>query len=105
MQRKEQFRLGKDLSRHASEVDSLPPFVSAAAQQRCDRNLTTPDRLIGNHFDGDWGGITPGDRTFNERALESGAGEVISKWFTEQDRVWVVSEAEKQTRVIVPSEW
>lgn len=102
MQRKEQFRLGKDLSRHASEVDGLPPFVSAAAQQRCDRNLSPPENLIRRHFDGDWGA---GDSILNERALETGAGEVISVWFEDDDRVWVVSENEKQTRVIVPSEW
>lgn len=94
-----------DLQKHASEVDSLPPFISAAAQQRCDRNLTPPENLIRRHFDGDWGGITPGDMTSNERALETGAGEVISRWFKDEDRVWVVSESKKQTRVIVPSEW
>lgn len=80
-------------------------LATPAALACCERHGISPRTLLRRHGQGDWGGLTVEDQRANEVALESG-GRLMSSYQLGQDRVWVISEADRSaTTLLLPAEY
>ena len=64
-----------------------------------------PFGYLARHASGDWGELDAHDRRENERSLEHG-WRVLSSYPVGQDRVWVITEADRSiTTILLPDEY
>ena len=64
-----------------------------------------PLRLLSRHALGDWGELDPHDRRENRRSIRNG-WRVLSSYPIGQDRVWVITEADRSiTTILLPDEY
>jgi hypothetical protein len=64
-----------------------------------------PFGYLARHASGDWGELDAHDRRQNERSLEHG-WRVLSSYPVGQDRVWVITEADRSvTTILLPDEY
>ncbi|WP_348637068.1 hypothetical protein [Methylomonas sp. UP202] len=71
-----------------------------------EETLLDPGHLLSRHACGDWGDLCAEDRALNDAALEQG-GRLMSVYrISEQDTVWVITEADHSvTTVLLPDEY
>jgi hypothetical protein len=69
---------------------------------------TTDDysALLDRHQAGDWGEIEPEDRGVNEEALKEGARIFSVYRFSDGEKVWIITEADRSsTCILLPEEY
>ena len=72
------------------------------------RAVSQPDiaALLRRHAVGDWGDVTPGDRTANDDALRSGEGLLSVYQSAIGTTFWVLTEADRSaTTVLLPDDY
>jgi hypothetical protein len=66
----------------------------------------TESNLIERHTTGDFGELSDADRESNWQALENGDGRVFSSYRVGDEKVWVITEADRSsTTLLLPSEY
>jgi hypothetical protein len=71
-----------------------------------DRANRTPIEFLSRHLRGDWGDLCPEDKTENELSLKHGFRLMSSYRVTENENVWVITEADRAiTTLLLPSEY
>lgn len=69
-------------------------------------NGLTPMQLLLRHSTGDWSEMDKQDQEANSLAIKSGARLFASYDVTEQDRVWIITEADRSsTTILLPSDY
>jgi hypothetical protein len=65
-----------------------------------------PARLLERHASGDWGEVPPEDARENERSLKYGF-RILSSYPVGDDgeRVWIITEADRSSTCLLPSEY
>ncbi len=64
-----------------------------------------PFGYLARHASGDWGEVPPEDARENERSLRHG-WRVLSSYPVGQDRLWVITEADRSvTTILLPDEY
>ena len=69
-------------------------------------NTLTPDTFLGilqRHASGDWGELCDDDRASNEAALLDGS-RLLSAYPVEDERIWVITEADRSATTVLLSE-
>jgi hypothetical protein len=65
-----------------------------------------PSTYLTRHHSGDWGDMEPQDMKANDRALVDGSRIFSSYQLTEEDKVWLITEADRtRTTLLLPSEY
>jgi hypothetical protein len=71
-----------------------------------ERANKTPTEFLSRHLRGDWGDLCPEDKTENELSLKHGFRLVTSYRVTENENLWVITEADRATTTILtPDEY
>src|ERR671924_2435364 len=66
----------------------------------------TPLEFLSRHLRGDWGDLCPEDKTENELSLKHGFRLISSYRVTENENLWVITEADRPTTtVLLPDEY
>ena len=77
--------------------------VTANAHDRLDRSVLA--HALTRHAAGDWGDLDAEDAAANEEALTDG-GRLFSAYGTGDNRVWVITEADRSvTTVLLPEDY
>lgn len=81
--------------------------ISASALQFCNDNNIEPTAVLMRHAQRDWGNVTDEwDVQLNERAIQTGVGDVMSSFTYGTGDVWVISNLTRMTtRMFLPSEY
>ena len=71
-----------------------------------ERANKTPIEFLSRHLRGDWGDLCPEDKTENELSLKHGFRFMSSYRVTENENLWVITEADRATTtVLLPDEY
>lgn len=71
-----------------------------------DRTNKTPIEFLSRHLRGDWGDLCLEDKTENELSLKHGFRLMSSYQVTENENLWVITEADRTiTTILLPSEY
>lgn len=94
------------LPRAPAMFDLGSVVATPGAVATLDRNETHAMELVTRHAQGFWGDLCPEDRLENERALEHG-GRIFSAYtLPDEERVWVITEADRSvTTLLLPGEY
>lgn len=66
----------------------------------------TPHGFLHRHVLGDWGDVDAHDRQANEGALRAGARLLSVYWTRREVKLWVITEADRQsTTILLPEEY
>jgi hypothetical protein len=80
---------------------ATPHALQALAQQGI-----TPLSLLKRHASGNWGDVPPDDAQANHVALKSGSRLFSSYHLGPDDRIWIITEADRSVRrLLSPSEY
>ena len=71
-----------------------------------ERANKTPVEFLSRHLRGDWGDLCPEDKTENELSLKQGFRLMSSYRVTENENLWVITEADRvTTTLLLPDEY
>ena len=80
-------------------------MITPAAQASLEQAGITPQSLLTRHHHGDWGDVCFDDACANDHALESG-GRLFSAYKVGQDKVWIITEADRlYTTLLTPEDY
>lgn len=81
-------------------------YVTPGAMKVLDRYRRHALTVLARHRRGDWGDLGADDWEANEQALEHGSRILSVYKLSEQDRVWVITEADRSaTTILLPVEY
>jgi hypothetical protein len=85
-----------------SDLDLFPLGNTRISNRVCDAlGYSDTFEVIGRHQRGDWGDVTPADRTANEVALKNGT-RIVSTYRIGKDlEVWVITEANRSVTTVL----
>lgn len=82
--------------------------ITAAALEFCEEHDGLNfDQLLARHQRGDWGDMDSDDKKANDRAIQAG-DRIVSGYDigTEDDRIWIVTEADRSsTCILLPEDY
>ncbi len=87
--------------------DNKPRFplgqvvATPAALEMLQRHGRTPLVFITRHHQGDWGDLCEEDRNANETALNDGSRLFSAYKLSEDDRIWIVTEADRSSTCVL----
>ena len=80
-------------------------MITPAAQALLEQAGITPQSLLTRHHNGDWGDVRFDDACANHHAL-AGGGRLFSAYNVGEDKVWVVTEADRlYTTLLMPEDY
>jgi len=87
--------------------DNKPRFplgqivATPAALDVLQRHGRTPLEFITRHHQGDWGDLCEEDRNANETALNDGSRLFSAYKLSEDDRIWIITEADRSSTCVL----
>jgi len=90
--------------------DNKPRFqlgqvvATPAALEVLQRHGRTPLEFITRHHQGDWGDLCEEDRNANETALNDGSRIFSAYKLSEDDRIWIITEADRSSTCVLTPE-
>jgi len=80
--------------------------ATPGARDLVDRLGLNPYDYLARHLTGDWGDMCDEDKAANDRAIGEGERIFSAYQVTEEDRLWVISEADRSsTCFLLPEEY
>ncbi|WP_013627510.1 hypothetical protein [Rubinisphaera brasiliensis] len=90
--------------------DNKPRFplgqvvATPAALEMLQRHGRTPLEFITRHHQGDWGDLCEEDRNTNETALNDSSRLFSAYKLSEDDRIWIITEADRSSTCVLTPE-
>lgn len=75
--------------------------ATPAALEMLQRHGRTPLVYITRHHQGDWGDLCEEDRNANETALNDGSRLFSAYKLSEDDRIWIITEADRSSTCVL----
>ena len=80
------------------------PFATANAVSKFPSE--TLMKCLNRHAEGDWGDLDEEDKLANDSALESGGRLFSSYKFSDKEKLWVITEADRSaTTILLPEDY
>ncbi|AJE99142.1 hypothetical protein SG18_14830 [Pandoraea apista] len=82
-------------------------LATAGAVEVLSRTNTNVVELLRRHVSGDWGVVCAADELLNQQAI-LGRGRILSSYVIgpQQERVWIITEADRSaTTILTPAEY
>lgn len=76
-------------------------FITPAARVQLARHGIEPMKLLRRHVTGDWGDVSSEDAAANTKAIDSSCRILSSYRISEQVRIWVITEACRETTTLL----
>jgi hypothetical protein len=90
-------------------IPLFPPgqiVATPGALQLLEQTKRSPVEFLSRHFRGDWGDLCQEDKTENELSLKYGFRIISSYQVSENEKLWVISEADRSvTTLLLPAEY
>lgn len=80
--------------------------ATPGALEAFERTGQTPAEFLTRHATGDWGDLTPDDKSANDHAVESGERLLSVYHLQDGTKVWVITESHRRvTTILLPMEY
>lgn len=81
-------------------------MATPGALAALERAEESPLTYLSRHVSGDWGELGPEDKRANEQALKSGTRLLSAYALSTQERLWIITEADRSsTTLLLPEEY